>query len=85
MVDIMGLFAPKPLVIVAGKEDPIFPITATRRAFKELQRIYDACGEKDRCHLVIGDEGHRFYADEAWPVMLKEIQEIGTNAPNSDL
>ena len=26
--------------------------------------------------LVIGDEGHRCYADEAWPVMLKEIENI---------
>lgn len=76
MSDIMGLFAPKPLVVVAGKEDTIFPITATRRAFKALQRIYDAHGAKERCHLVIGAEGHRFYAEEAWPVMLKEIQRL---------
>jgi dienelactone hydrolase len=74
MHDIMGLFAPKPVVIVAGKDDPIFPIAATRRAFRQLQHIYDAHGAKDRCHLVIGKGGHRFYADDAWPVMLKELQ-----------
>jgi hypothetical protein len=74
MSDIMGLFAPKPVVIVAGKEDPIFPIAATRRAFKALQRIYEAWGAKGRCHLVIGAEGHRFYADDAWPVLLKEMK-----------
>ena len=73
MSDIMGLFAPRPLVIVAGKDDPIFPVTATRRAFKELQKIYDACGAKSKCHLVIGSGGHRFYADDAWPVMMAEI------------
>lgn len=76
MSDIMGLFAPKPVVIVAGKDDDIFPIRATRRAFRDLQRIYDACGAKERCHLVIGDGGHRFYADDAWPGMLKEIENI---------
>jgi dienelactone hydrolase len=73
MDDVMGLFAPKPVVIVAGRDDPIFPIAATRRAFARLRRIYDACGAGDRCHLVVGDEGHRFYADNAWPVMLEEI------------
>lgn len=73
MSDIMGLFAPKPVVIVAGREDEIFPIQATRRAFRKLQHIYDSCGAKRRCHLVVGDGGHRFYADDAWPVMLKEI------------
>lgn len=74
MSDIMGLFAPKPVVLVAGKDDEIFPISATRRAFRDLRRIYGSCGARDRCHLVIGDGGHRFYADDAWPVMLKEIQ-----------
>lgn len=74
MSDVMGLFAPKPVVIVAGKEDPIFPIAATRRAFRELKRIYEAFGAKDRCHLVVGAEGHRFYADDAWPTMLEEIR-----------
>ncbi len=73
MSDIMGLFAPKPTVIVAGKMDDIFPIRATRRAFRDLRRIYDACSAGDRCHLVAGAGGHRFYADDAWPIMLKEI------------
>jgi len=74
MADVMGLFAPKPVVLVAGKEDDIFPITGTRRAFRDLRRIYVAHGAGDRCHLVVGAGGHRFYADEAWAVMLKEIE-----------
>ena len=76
MSDIMGLFAPKPVVLVAGKKDDIFPIAKTRLAFKELKKIYQASGAADRCHLVVGSEGHRFYADDAWPVMLKEIQKL---------
>jgi len=73
MADILGLFAPRPVVIVAGRDDPIFPIDATRRAFGGLERIYEASGAEGRCHLVVGDGGHRFYADDAWPVMLEEI------------
>ncbi len=76
MADVMGLFAPKPVVIVAGKEDSIFPIRATRRAFKKLRKIYTACGAGSRCHLVVGDGGHRFYADDAWPIMMKEIERM---------
>lgn len=76
MADIMGLFAPRPVVIVAGKEDPIFPIRATRRAFHDLRRIYNACGAENHCHLVVGAGGHRFYADAAWPVMLNEIKKL---------
>lgn len=73
MADVMGLFAPKPVVLVAGKQDTIFPIAATRKAFRQLKRIYAAAGAEDRCHLVEGDGGHRFYAEIAWKAMLKEL------------
>ena len=74
MVDVMGLFAPRPVVLVCGAEDPIFPVDATRRAFSDLQNIYQAADAADRCHLVVGVGGHRFYADDAWPVMLGELE-----------
>ncbi len=73
MADVMGLFAPRPVVLVAGKDDGIFPVAGVREAFDHLKNIYTAAGAPDRCHLVIGNGGHRFYAQEAWPVMLAEI------------
>ncbi len=76
MSDVMGLFAPCPVVLVCGAEDPIFPVDATRRAFSDLQKIYQAAGAPDRCHLVVGAGGHRFYAADAWPVMMQELQMI---------
>jgi dienelactone hydrolase len=80
MSDIMGLFAPGPVVIVAGEYDDIFPVRATRKAFRELKRIYAACGAEDRCHLVVGREGHRFYADKAWPVLSRELRRLDAGA-----
>ena len=73
MPDVMGLFVPRPVVIVAGKTDPIFPIAGVRKAFGHLKNIYRAAGAEDHCHLVVGGQGHRFYAKEAWPVMLGEL------------
>ncbi len=73
MYDIMGTFAPKPVVIVAGSTDDIFPIGGVRHAFDRLQAVYRAFDAADRCHLVVGNGGHRFYADDAWPVMLGEL------------
>jgi dienelactone hydrolase len=64
--DILGLFAPKPVVVVAGRDDPIFPIAAVKEAFATVQRIYDDQNAGDRCALVIGAGGHRFYANEGW-------------------
>ena len=60
MSEIMGLFAPKPVVIVHGRDDDINPIG----------------GARNRCHLVVGAAGHRFYADDAWPVIGKEIERL---------
>ena len=73
MSDVMGLFAPRPVVIVAGRHDDIFPVKGVRKAFRELKRIYTAAGAPGRCHLAVGPEGHRFYADLAWPKMLREM------------
>lgn len=74
--DVVGLFAPKPVVIVAGKEDFIFPIQGVRQAFHHLQRIYSASGAAGNCQLVVGDRGHRFYAEQAWPVLMKLLETI---------
>ena len=77
MADVMGLFAPRPVVLVAGRTDPIFPIAATRRAFRNLQRIYAAAGAPENCRLVVGPSGHRFYADLAWQQMLPALPRVG--------
>ena len=62
------MIAPRPLIIVAGKEDPIFPIDHVLKAFEKVKEIYRQAGAPDNCRLVIGDEGHRFYAVQSWPV-----------------
>lgn len=64
--DVLGLFAPKPVVVVNGRDDPIFPLDGVRAAFADLQAIYAAAGHADRCRLVIGEGGHRFYAEQGW-------------------
>lgn len=76
MADVMGLFAPKPVVVVAGRKDPIVPEKAVREGFRHLKKIYKAACAEKHCHLVMGNEGHMFYEKEAWEKMLPEIQRI---------
>ena len=40
MSDVAGLCAPKPLVVVAGEQDDLFPIQGVRKAFEDLREIY---------------------------------------------
>lgn len=68
--DVLGLTAPRPLVIVNGREDAIFPLSAANEQFERLQAIYAAAGAPDNVRHVVGPEGHRFYADLAWAEML---------------
>jgi dienelactone hydrolase len=76
MADVMGLFAPKPVIAVNGDADELFPIKPARRAFKDLKRIYAAAGAEGGCKLVVGNGGHRFFADAAWTQLKKVLATI---------
>ena len=66
MGDLAGLIAPRLYVQVNGKDDDIFLLEGAERAFGEARRLFTAAGAPENCRLVIGDGGHRFYADDGW-------------------
>lgn len=68
MGELSCLIAPRPLVVVAGREDKIFPIDGVKEVYAVIEKIYEKEGAPDKCKLVIGDGGHRFYADPSWDV-----------------
>lgn len=68
MAEIAGMSAPKPMVVVSGLTDGIFPIDGAKAEFARLKEIYAALGKPENCAHVIGSEGHRFYAKDAWEV-----------------
>ena len=69
MGDLAGLCAPKYLVIVNGAKDRSFPVGPAKAEFERARRIYRAAGVPERCRMVVGAAGHRFYKQDAWPVM----------------
>ncbi|MCG3148490.1 MAG: hypothetical protein PCFJNLEI_01934 [Verrucomicrobiae bacterium] len=74
MDDVAGLIAPRPLSIIAGKNDEIFPIRHVRMAFRRLRRIYAAAGVVDSCQLYVGNGGHRYYKAGAWPFIRRHFE-----------
>ena len=68
MPDLAMLTAPTPVVIVCGKDDPIFPLDAVKEGFETVKAAYAAAGVPDACRMVVGPKGHQFYPDEGWPV-----------------
>jgi len=75
MSDVAALIAPRPISVIAGELDEIFPIAAVREAYAALQRSYAAAGAADRCQLHVGDGGHRYYSAGAWPFLRRAFAE----------
>lgn len=74
MAELAGMSAPKPLVIVSGKTDGIFPIESAESEFLRLKKIYSAAYASEKCIHVKGDEGHRFYAEQGWDAFEKIVE-----------
>lgn len=75
MAEIAGLIAPRPLVIVSGKKDEIFPLSTAEHEFTRLKEIYYKNSDfHGNCIHVKGDGGHRFYAEPAFEAFLKIVK-----------
>lgn len=68
MGDLGCLIAPRPLVVVCGVKDKIFPLHGVEKSFEIMKKAYTSVGKEDSCHLVKGNGGHQFYPDDAWPI-----------------
>lgn len=71
MDDLLAMAYPKSFVQVSGIEDKIFPLFGAEEVFNKGKRVYDENDISERCVLVKGEGGHRFYADAAWPYVHK--------------
>jgi len=76
MYDVAGLIAPRPFMAIAGRTDPIFPIEQVKYAFARLKNIYRIAGAEDDCMMYIGEGGHRYYKDGAWPFLRRYFKEF---------
>ena len=74
MGELAGLIPPRKLLVVAGREDGIFPIAGVGKAFNTAREIFSAAGCPDNLDMVIGEGGHRFYAEQSWPVIRRMLE-----------
>lgn len=69
MSDLISMAYPKFYIQVNGIDDPIFPIKGAEEVFEKGKIIYEQNNFSDKCVLVKGNGPHRFYADDAWPLV----------------
>ncbi len=72
MNDLISMAYPKAYIQVSGTEDDIFPIFGAEEVFEKGRRIYEQSNVSKKCVMVKGKGGHRFFADDTWPV-IKEL------------
>ncbi len=60
MSDIGGLFAPKPLCLIAARHDWMFPITGTRAVYQRLREVYRFWEAEQNVRLVEVDDEHGY-------------------------
>lgn len=74
MDDLISMAYPKYYVQVNGIDDQIFPIEKAEEMFDSGKKTYVKYGVGDRCALVKGKGGHRFFADDSWPHVHKYLK-----------
>ena len=87
MSDIGGLFAPKPLCLIAAQRDWMFPIAGTRAAYRRLQEIYRFWGAEQNVQLVEVDAEHGYtrpMREAMYGWMLRWLQGEGDGAPSPE-
>jgi hypothetical protein len=70
---VAGLIAPRHLLAVNGRTDPLFSQAEIERAVTQVQSVYQAAGCQQRFEHRWGAEGHRFYKDLMWPFVLEVV------------
>ncbi|MEM4873610.1 MAG: acetylxylan esterase, partial [Thermofilaceae archaeon] len=58
--DVLALIAPRPLMIVVGVYDEVFPVLRARRAYLGVRRIYEMLGALDKLAYVEVYAGHGY-------------------------
>lgn len=68
--DVLALCAPRPLLVVSGDRDHIYPFAEAAATAGLARDVYQELAASDMLRAIEGRGGHRFYPDQAWPEFL---------------
>jgi hypothetical protein len=68
-VDLGALVAPRPLLVVSGRQDLLFPVDTAAAGVARLRRLYDRHGAGDRLVHDRFDGEHQWHGDVAYPFL----------------
>ncbi len=72
-----ALICPRPLQVVHGRKDPLFPIGEGERAVSKIQQIYGTTGTAASFEHAWGSADHRFHEVLMWPFIERLMKQAG--------
>ena len=83
--EVAGLFAPRPLQMLQGERDGIFPISGARKAGYATEALYTVLGHGDLARLdVVPKLGHAYskpFRERMYGWMALHLQNVGDGSP----
>ena len=73
MREVAALIAPRPLLVISGTKDPIFPIEATRRAYSDLEPVYNLLDARRDLEKDFFDGPHAWSNRKTLPFLEKHF------------
>jgi cephalosporin-C deacetylase-like acetyl esterase len=71
--DLQGLIAPRPLLVEIGTYDECFKLDSAMSCWREVEKIYQAAGVRDRLELDLFEGGHRWGGNKSIEFFLKHL------------
>lgn len=75
MYDLVGLIAPRPILVEAGSYDPIFPIDSVRRSVYRARNVYRVFGAEDAIETDYFEGRHQISGRCAYDFLWSKVAE----------
>ncbi len=70
---LVGLIAPRPLLIEAGNYDPIFPFEAVKKTIVKTQAVYEVFGVPDNLEMEYFEGRHQISGRRAYDFLMERL------------
>jgi len=74
MYDLVGLIAPRPILIEAGSRDPIFPLEAVKKSVARTREVYRVFGAENKIETDYFEGRHQISGKRAYDFLMEELQ-----------
>ncbi len=73
MYDLVGLIAPRPLLVEAGTYDPIFPLTAVKESVERARAAYRVFGAEEQLETDYFEGRHQISGRRAYDFLMEKL------------